>query len=98
MKLEKEDIDYLCNLAGLEPQPESQERLQRDLAAIFNYMEILEAVETSDVAPLNHVHGSVNVLRSDFVVESLDRTETLKLAPESDDEYFLVPKVIDNNQ
>lgn len=55
MSVTKEDVAYIANLARLQPDEAQTETLMRDMNRILEYMEQLNQVDTSDVAPLDHV-------------------------------------------
>ena len=75
---------------------EELETLACDLRAIVGYVQVLNEVDTTDVAPMVHAVELNNVLRADLPVESLPRSAALSNAPRTDGEYFLVPAIIDS--
>jgi aspartyl-tRNA(Asn)/glutamyl-tRNA(Gln) amidotransferase subunit C len=58
------------------------------------FVEKLNELDTTGVAPLLHMSDNVNVLREDEVKGSISREDGLKNAPLHDDQFFKVPKVI----
>lgn len=64
------------------------------LGQIIEYMELLDELDTKDVAPMAHAVEVTNVFRDDVPGESLDRVDALANAPDHDDEFFLVPAVL----
>ena len=62
--------------------------------SILEYVERLNALDTSAIEPTSHVGGGSHALRDDRLVPSISREEALANAPESDRGYFKVPKVI----
>jgi aspartyl-tRNA(Asn)/glutamyl-tRNA(Gln) amidotransferase subunit C len=58
------------------------------------FVEKLNELDTTGVAPLLHMSDNINVLREDDVKGSISREEGLKNAPLHDNEFFKVPKVI----
>ena len=73
----------------------------RDLNSILSYIEQLNELDTSKVAPLAQVSevlgGKSGKLREDEIVPCLDRELVMASAPDSDGTYFRVPKVIERN-
>jgi aspartyl-tRNA(Asn)/glutamyl-tRNA(Gln) amidotransferase subunit C len=72
----------------------------KDLNAILDYVAELNELDTAGVEPLAQVSelrdaSGAGVLRSDVVQASLDRGEVLSQAPETDQVFFKVPKVIE---
>jgi aspartyl-tRNA(Asn)/glutamyl-tRNA(Gln) amidotransferase subunit C len=99
-KVTVEDVERVAELANLELAPEERPRMLRDLNAILEYVAELNELDTKGVAPLAQVSelldaASTGVLRADAVTPSLDRVEVMKEAPETDQAFFKVPKVIE---
>ncbi len=97
-----EDVRRVAELAYLELTPQEEIRMQRDLNAILDYVDQLNELDTSSVAPMAQVaevlgEGSemTTVLRPDVSTPSLDRKRVMAEAPESDGVFFKVPKVIE---
>ena len=80
-------------------------RMQRDLNAILDYVAQLNELDTTSVQPMAQVGEQFEQwrrpdqpeteLRGDELRASLDRTEVLKAAPETDGIFFKVPRVIE---
>ncbi len=96
-KITKEDVIYVASLAQLELDEAAQERLVHEMGDVINYMDKLNALDTDQVEPMMHALRMTNVLREDVVGESLSREAALKNAPKHDDEYFIVPKILEND-
>jgi aspartyl-tRNA(Asn)/glutamyl-tRNA(Gln) amidotransferase subunit C len=95
-----EDVERVAELAHLELKPEETPRMLRDLNAILDYVAELNELDTTGVAPLAQVSeletaASANVLRADLPLPSLDRVAVMTQAPETDQVFFKVPKVIE---
>ncbi|MEM9847960.1 MAG: Asp-tRNA(Asn)/Glu-tRNA(Gln) amidotransferase subunit GatC [Bacteroidota bacterium] len=95
MKIDKQLIRRLENLARLELSPSERAQIQVDLENILGMVEQLQSIDTSGVAPLTYISEEANVLRLDAVQHELDRTKAMQNAPDTDGIYFKVPKVID---
>ena len=96
MELSRDVVRKVAGLARLKVSEGELDSLVNDLSAILGYVQVLDEVDTTDVAPMVHAVELHNVLRSDVIVDSLPRTEALSNAPRSDGSYFLVPAIIDN--
>jgi aspartyl-tRNA(Asn)/glutamyl-tRNA(Gln) amidotransferase subunit C len=92
------DVEYVAALAQLELTDEEKTRLTRELSDIIDHVEQLNSLDTKGVEPMMHTLDIVNVLREDAVEPSLSRDEALKNAPDTDGEYFLVPKILDTGE
>ena len=70
-----------------------------DLNAILDYVAELNELDTTGVEPLAQVTELLNAaageLRGDTVQPSLDRAVVMAQAPETDQAFFKVPKVIE---
>ena len=111
MKVTEKDVAYVADLANLELTPEESTGMVRDLNTILEYIDRLNELDTSDVAPMAQVSDRYGVdeskqgserfayaSREDILEglrKSLPHEEALKNAPDSDGTFFLVPKVIE---
>ena len=94
------DVERVAELAHLELTPDESRSMLHDLNAILDHVAQLSELDTSSVAPLaqmNELEGArgEGSLRKDLVLPSLDRVEVLAAAPETDNVFFKVPKVIE---
>ncbi|MCP4748383.1 MAG: Asp-tRNA(Asn)/Glu-tRNA(Gln) amidotransferase subunit GatC [Desulfobacteraceae bacterium] len=94
MKLTKEQVLNTARLARLDIAPQDVEMFSEQLASILGYMEKLNEVDTTGVAPTSHAISLTNAFRQDRAHEHLPRDKALSNAPEKDEDGFLVPKVI----
>lgn len=77
-QLNKNTIENLTKLSRIACSEEEQEALLKDLRKILTYVEQLQEVDTSHVAPCNHVLSDiVNVEREDVVGNILARKDFL---------------------
>ena len=95
-----DDLKRVAELAHLELAPEETPRMLGDLNAILEYVDELNQLDTRGVSPMAQVSelrnaAGASVLRPDAVEPSLNRAAVLSQAPESDQVFFKVPKVIE---
>jgi aspartyl-tRNA(Asn)/glutamyl-tRNA(Gln) amidotransferase subunit C len=95
-----EDVERVAELAHLELAPDEMPRMVQDLNAILDYVAELNELDTAGVAPLAQVSeldgaSGQSRLRKDVVVPSLERAAVMPQAPETDNVFFKVPKVIE---
>ena len=99
VKVTVEDVERVAELAHLELAPEETPRMLHDLNAILDYVAELNELDTSGVEPLAQATELLNAdageLRGDLVLPSLDRAVVMAQAPETDQVFFKVPKVIE---
>ena len=111
MKVTEQDVAYVAELANVELTEDERRGLMRDLNSILDYIERLNELDTSDVPPMAQVSDRYGVdvakqgserfayaSREDILEglrKSLPRAEALANAPDADDDFFRVPKVIE---
>lgn len=93
----KKDVEYVAGLAQLQLDDAAKERLTHEMAAILDYMEKLNELNTDNVEPMMHAMEMTNVFREDVVEESLPRDKALEGAPSHDGEFFIVPKILETD-
>jgi aspartyl-tRNA(Asn)/glutamyl-tRNA(Gln) amidotransferase subunit C len=89
-------VEDIAKLAKLSFSPQETEALAADMNSILNYIDQLQEVDVTGVAPLENINEDVETasLRSDEMQQSISRDEALRNAPKAADGFFLVPKVI----
>lgn len=95
MAISREDVRHIAGLARLRFSEEEETRMAQEMGRILDYVEKLNELDTTGVPPMSHVLDVHNVFREDEVEERIRREDALKNAPDADNEYFRVPKVID---
>ncbi len=95
-----EEVERVAELAHLELAADETPRMVKDLNAILEYVAELNQLDTAGVAPLAQISelegaGGASSLRHDVVVPSLDRAAVMPQAPDTDQVFFKVPKVIE---
>ncbi len=100
MKITREDVLRVAELAHLELTDSEVDAYQRSLDSILTYVETLNALDTSGVEPMAQVvpagaQSAGTPLREDVVQPCAIIGEVLAGAPEATSTHFRVPKVID---
>ena len=95
MKITKEQVEYVANLAKLNLSEEEKEIFTKTLDDILSYMDKLNQLDTTDIKPTSHVLPIKNVFREDEVKPSLSLEEALANAPDRKNGFFRVPRVIE---
>ncbi len=94
MAVSREDVIYIAKLAKLELKENEIDDYTIQMNRILVYMDKLNELDTEKVEPLSHPVPAVNIFREDTVKGSVSREDALKNAPESTEEFFIVPKII----
>jgi len=111
MKVTDKDVSYVADLANLELTEEERSRMVRDLNSILEYVDRLNELNTDNVEPMAQVSDRYGVNQSKQGTErfayatredilyglrkSLPHEEALANAPDPDENFFQVPKVIE---
>jgi aspartyl-tRNA(Asn)/glutamyl-tRNA(Gln) amidotransferase subunit C len=97
MKVNKETLRKIAHLSRLELQEKDEAPMINSLNEILEWVDQLNEVDTSEVEPLTNMSFEVNVYREDAEKSTISHEEALKNAPHRDQDYFKVPKVIDQD-
>ena len=93
--LSKGDVAKVANLARLALSEDEQETLTGQLNALLLYFKQLEELDTDGVEPTSHIVPLNCPQRPDEVHGSLPREQVMSQAPQRQEEYFLVPAIIE---
>ena len=94
-KITLEQVLHVAKLARLSLSDDEARQMQQQLDAILGYMEGLDELDVSDVAPTFHSIPMDAPLRADVPERCSDRSETLAQAPQSEAGGFAVPRVLE---
>ena len=95
MQITNELLDKIAALSKLEFSGDERESVRHEFQRMLDFIDQLQAVDTTGIEPLIHITQEVNHLREDKVEGTLKREDALKNAPQQDGSYFRVPKVLD---
>ncbi len=94
MSVTTKDVAYIAELARLRFTEDEMLTMTSELNNILHYVEKLNEVDTEGVIPLSSIHDQINVLREDIERPGLPPAAVLQNAPDKQDRFFKVPKVI----
>ncbi len=97
IKIDETQVRRVALLSRLELNDDEVSQFSTQLSAIVEYIEKLNELDTDGVEPLAHCLPVHNVLREDVPRPSLSNDAALANAPDREDEYFKVPKILDDN-
>ena len=95
MKLTRESVQRVATLARLRLTGDEESALTAELDYILGYMEKLNELDTSNVELFSHVVDNPDALREDKVSNQPNTDALLANAPERDETFFRVPKIIE---
>jgi aspartyl-tRNA(Asn)/glutamyl-tRNA(Gln) amidotransferase subunit C len=95
MALDASDVEKIAHLARLGIDADDVPGYTRNLSDILAFVEQLDAVDTTDIKPLAHPLEATQRLRPDTVTETNDRENFQRVAPQTENGLYLVPKVLE---
>ncbi len=94
MKITRDDITHVANLARLDMNEESIEKFAVQIDEILKYVETLESVDTEGIVPTSHAIFMTNAFRDDIEKQDYDKDSLLSNAPEKENGNYVVPKIV----
>ena len=95
MKITDQLIGYIGDLSRLELTDAEKERAKKDLTDILDYMDRLSELDTAGLPEMSHPFDASNCFRQDMVANGDRREECLSNAPDRKDDYFRVPRTVE---
>ena len=89
------DIEHLSLLARLNLSDEEKQLFSRQVDSIIEYINTLNELDTTQVEPTAHILPMKNVFREDVLNVSLPREKAMQNAPEKNDDFYRVPRIIE---
>ena len=96
--MDRKRVEEIAKLARLRFSDEELDSFTGKFAEILKFVEQLNEVDTSGVEAIHVHHRDENVISKDEVVKGFSKEEVLLNAPDKDEDYFLVPKVISGEE
>ena len=95
MSIDAATVRRIAHLARIAVADDEVERLRGEINAILAFVEQLSEVNVDGVAPMTSVTPMEMKKRADAVTDGNDADAVLKNAPATQDNFFLVPKVVE---
>lgn len=95
MSIDKNTVKHISKLARISLDDEKIDSLSKDLSSIIKFIEKLNELKTDKTKPLTSIINSSLKLRKDEIKDGKIRDQILKNSPETNKEFFVVPKVIE---
>lgn len=95
MSVDAATVKRIARLARIAVTEEDVPHLQGELNAILNFVAQLDEVDVDGIEPMTSVTPMVMKKRQDGVTDGEIAAKIVANAPASEDNYFLVPKVVD---
>ena len=95
MSIDKDTVIHISKLARISLDEKKVDSLSKDLTSIIKFIEKLNKLNTDKVEPLTSIINASLKSRKDEVKDGKIRDQILRNSPEKNDEFFVVPKVIE---
>jgi aspartyl-tRNA(Asn)/glutamyl-tRNA(Gln) amidotransferase subunit C len=95
MQFDDSLISKLEGLAKLNFAAKERANIREDLEKIISMIDTLARIDTSDIEPLVYLNEIPNPMRTDEVAHQLPKQKALANAPQKNDDFITIPKVID---
>ena len=95
MSIDKNTIKHISKLARISLDEKKINNLSKDLSSIMKFIEKLNKLNTDNIVPLTSIINASLKSRIDEVKDGKIKDQILKNSPEKNEEFFVVPKVID---
>ncbi|MBU0505885.1 Asp-tRNA(Asn)/Glu-tRNA(Gln) amidotransferase subunit GatC [bacterium] len=92
--INKNEIIRISKLANIKINDTDIPKLSQELNQILEYVEKINELDLKDIKPTSHAVATHNVFREDLVVQNEIINDVLNTAPDTEENFFKVPKVI----
>lgn len=98
MPISIDSLHHMARLAYLEANSDEIEKLALEVNSIIDFVQQLQSLDTNDISPLFHPLHLNQRLREDSITEENCINELSSIAPQFENEFYLVPKFVDAGQ
>ena len=95
MSIDKDTVKHIAKLARISLDEKKINSLSKDLSSIMEFIEKLNELNTEKIVPLTSIIDASLRSRKDEVSDDKIRDQILKNSPEKNEEFYVVPKVIE---
>ena len=95
MSIDKDTVKHISKLARISLNEEKINSLSKDLSSIMKFIEKLNELNTDKINPLTSIINASLRTRKDEIKDGKIRDQILKNSPDKNEEFFVVPKVVE---
>ena len=95
MSIDLKTIKHISKLSRISVDDQKAEKLANDLNSIFKFIEKLNELKTDKVEPLTSILNQSLRSRKDEIKDGKIREKILENSPKENEEFFVVPKVVE---
>ncbi|QIG42236.1 Asp-tRNA(Asn)/Glu-tRNA(Gln) amidotransferase subunit GatC [Nocardioides anomalus] len=96
--LSRDEVAHLADLARIDLTAAELDHLAPQLSVILESVASIQGVAGADVPPTSHALPLTNVFREDVVAPCLTPEQALSGAPEAEQQRFVVPRILGDEQ
>ena len=93
--MDQETVRTICYLARLKIDEDKVQKIENDLKTIIGLIDGLQAIDTTNIEPLYSPLEKTALTHDDVESSDNQKENFLEGAPSSNEDYFLVPRVIE---
>ena len=97
-EITRDEVAHLADLARIDLSDAELDHLAPQLSVILESVASLSEVASADVPPTSHPLPLTNVFRADVVRPGLTAEQALAGAPASEQQRFMVPRILGDEQ
>ena len=95
--ISKEEVKVIAQLSKIDLQGFQLDSLTTDFNQILMFVQKISEADVKDVSSIETIIEYPSLLREDVATVSLSKEDITKIAPKFEAGYFVVPKIIENN-
>ncbi len=95
MHVDETTVRRIARLARIKITDEEAKGLEKELSGILDWVEQLKQVDTDAVEPMTRVVAQDLMMREDVVNDGDKADDIVANAPDTEDHFFVVPKVVE---
>ena len=95
MPIDKNQVKKVAKLSRISLEDNKIDSLSKDLDSILTFVEKLNELDTKEIKPLKSITDKTLEARNDIVDDGKIKDDVLKNSPEKNEDFFIVPKVIE---
>ena len=95
MPIDKNQVKKVAKLSRISLEDNKIDSLSKDLDSILTFVEKLNELDTKEIKTLKSMADKTFEARNDIVDDGKIKNDILKNSPEKNEDFFIVPKVIE---
>ncbi len=97
-EITREEVAHMADLARIDLSDAELDHLAPQLSVILESVASISEIASDDIPPTSHPIEMTNVFRDDVVRPGLSAEQALSGAPEAEQQRFVVPRILGDEQ